>query len=418
MELRVDRLLKKLRHNEQEILALIDADPLLTKRYCRESKVYIANASKALFTPVKEHQLYAKGIIYRKTEILDGVWFELVSLPLIKIYNYGEDARIKHLASQMRKAKAKAVFTEKLDGTMISRCVIKGKVMFSTRGILATMPSDDEESRKFFDWTLDLVARKYPKLADPKFFPNTTMVFELVGPLNRIVTFYPEWDLVLTSILDFHDWAYLEHDVLVSMAQGFGLNVSAAFSPSGDTLDEQVENAKRLFHDTDEEGVVIQFEDNHRVIARIKAKSETYRQLFKLNTNCSYKRVVEMTESSGFKTWTDFKTHLESFGNNQHPEELMGDYEMYFNQYLEHLMYLTKIAQWLNDEATCLIAAFEEHFGITDDKEKRKAFADVAKTTNRASLMFRAYDGTLTVDFLKGFFKTPEESKAFYATLL
>src|SRR5437660_5438583 len=82
MELRLDRLLTDLRERAAEILAAIDADELLLKRV--SGGLVLANASKALFTPERQHQLYAKGIVYRRDP------YRLVSLPLIKIYNLGE----------------------------------------------------------------------------------------------------------------------------------------------------------------------------------------------------------------------------------------------------------------------------------------------------------------------------------------
>src|SRR5262245_33289230 len=82
MELRLDRLLFELRQHPAAILAAIDSDPMLIKR--ASGDLVLANASQALYTPVEQHQLYAKGIVYRRDP------YRLVSLPLVKIYNVGE----------------------------------------------------------------------------------------------------------------------------------------------------------------------------------------------------------------------------------------------------------------------------------------------------------------------------------------
>src|SRR5262249_41110829 len=82
MELRIDRLLAQLRDEPAAILPAIDADPLLVKR--EAGGLVLANAGKQLFPPQAEHQLYAKGIVYRRDP------YRLVSLPLLKIYNLGE----------------------------------------------------------------------------------------------------------------------------------------------------------------------------------------------------------------------------------------------------------------------------------------------------------------------------------------
>src|ERR1019366_2026314 len=82
MRLRLDSLLDDLRDHPAAILAAIDADPMLLRRVSGD--LVLANASKALYTPCEEHQLFAKGIVYRRDPL------RLVSLPLIKIYNLGE----------------------------------------------------------------------------------------------------------------------------------------------------------------------------------------------------------------------------------------------------------------------------------------------------------------------------------------
>src|SRR5215208_3680003 len=82
MNLRLDHLLDQLRTNGADILRAIDADPLLLKR--QSGDLVLANAGPMLFTPQHPYQLYAKGIVYRRDP------YELVSLPLAKIYNLGE----------------------------------------------------------------------------------------------------------------------------------------------------------------------------------------------------------------------------------------------------------------------------------------------------------------------------------------
>lgn len=65
MELNLQILLDNIKNNQQEILDKIHNDPLLTKRQCPiNPELYVANASKQLFTPTSEHQLY--GLIHAK----------------------------------------------------------------------------------------------------------------------------------------------------------------------------------------------------------------------------------------------------------------------------------------------------------------------------------------------------------------
>src|SRR5262245_51397125 len=129
MELRLDRLLSDLRQRPEAILAAIDADPMLLKR--TSGGLVLANASQALYTPTAQHQLYAKGIIYRRDP------YRLVSLPLIKIYNAGErNVAIADLALLADQLDVRPRFLRKMDGSLIQVFRADGRVWFSTRGML------------------------------------------------------------------------------------------------------------------------------------------------------------------------------------------------------------------------------------------------------------------------------------------
>src|SRR5437763_12100475 len=64
MNLRLDHLLEELRTRGAEILRAIAADPLLLKR--QSGPFILANAGPMLFTPQHPHQLFAKGVVYRR----------------------------------------------------------------------------------------------------------------------------------------------------------------------------------------------------------------------------------------------------------------------------------------------------------------------------------------------------------------
>src|SRR5437868_5327855 len=129
MELRVDRLLNDLRADPGAILSAIDTDPLLIRR--TSGDLVLANASQELFTPQAQHQLYAKGIVYRRDP------YRLVSLPLIKIYNVGErDVTVADLAGLMDEPDARLRFLRKMDGSLIQVFREDGRMYFTTRGMI------------------------------------------------------------------------------------------------------------------------------------------------------------------------------------------------------------------------------------------------------------------------------------------
>src|SRR5207249_3550595 len=108
MRLRLDHLLSDLRHRAADILAAIDADPLLLKR--ESGGLVLANASQLLYTPQQEHQLFAKGVVYRRDP------YRLVSLPLVKIYNVGErDVTLGDLTALTAEDAVRLRFLHKID---------------------------------------------------------------------------------------------------------------------------------------------------------------------------------------------------------------------------------------------------------------------------------------------------------------
>src|SRR5438270_7840310 len=129
MELRLDRLLADLRARTGDVLAAIDADPLLVKR--ESGGLVLANASQALYTPQQQHHLYAKGIVYRRDP------YRLVSLPLIKIYNVGErDVTVADLSGLAREAGVRLRFLRKLDGSLVQAFRADGRTWLTTRGMI------------------------------------------------------------------------------------------------------------------------------------------------------------------------------------------------------------------------------------------------------------------------------------------
>src|SRR4051794_21566723 len=113
MNLRLDHLLDDLRSRGEAILRAIDGDPLLVRR--QSGELVLANAGPVLFTPQEQHQLYAKGVVFRREP------YELVSLPLVKIYNLGErDVSVHDIAGLagevLHGSHARLRFLRKFDG--------------------------------------------------------------------------------------------------------------------------------------------------------------------------------------------------------------------------------------------------------------------------------------------------------------
>jgi hypothetical protein len=415
VELRLDRLLAALRADPTTILEAIDTDPLLLRREI--GGLILANARKALYTPQQEHQLFAKGIVYRRDP------FRLVSLPLIKIYNAGERAvGLGDLAQLSAEPGMRLRFLQKVDGSLVQVFRAEGRVWFSTRGLLEGLrPSvgeDDEDGPfDFIGTARRLAAERYPRLlSDETLLAGRTLIFELIHPGARKVTDYGHReDLVLLAAFDHRQIAYLAHDDLTALGSAHGLTPVEALSPRGTTLAEQVEDLLASLAGTDQEGSVLAFERDGTVVYRVKIKSPDYLKLVRLLASCTYPATAEMLDAHPeVTTWPEFEAFLQSQGRDRVPEEVLGYFRPHFDT---HLAYLAGCQQ-LRQETLGVLTRFTEKVeGAHDPKLYRKAFAARVVGHPLAPLLFTALDGRLDLERVRRHCKDLAEVRQVLATL-
>ena len=423
MNLRLDHLLEELRTRGADILRAIDADPLLLKR--QSGELVLANAGPMLFTPQHQHQLYAKGIVYRRDP------WELVSLPLVKIYNLGErNVSVADLAGIAGEpGNARLHFLRKLDGTLLQRFQHAGRVYFTTRGMIEGGPcygSFDEDAparAANFDFlgTARRIAReKYPALLDPRpEFENLTLVFEFLHPETRVITNYgAREDLVLLACFDRAEYRYRTYTELKALAAAHELAHVDEFAPPGHTLAEQIEGLLASVAGTDQEGTVITIEHGHRVVYRMKVKSPDYLRVLKLVVTCTYPRVVEMIDQNPeWKGWSDMEAHLRSLGREQVPEEVLGFYREHFDAFAAYIADCERLRAWAVEQAARVRAEAEAEAGTGNDRLLRKCFAARAVKLTHKGLVFAAFDGRLDVAGVRQTVRTPEEAREAVAAL-
>lgn len=411
MELRIDRLLEMLRNRPEELLAAIDRDPLLVKR--EVSGLVLANASKELFTPQEVHHLFAKGIVYRRAP------YQLVSLPLLKIYNLGERNVTWHHLAEMLANEARVHFLRKFDGTMIQRFQHDGKVWFSTRGMLegAYLPSgeaqDDEapahaNSFDYIGTARRIAEDRYPALASPiAAAENITLVLELIHPEARVITDYRgRVDLVLLAAYDRARHAYWSVDRLRQFAADHHLAVTDALTPHGATIAEQIDSLLASLAGTDEEGAVLVFERDDEVIYRVKIKTPDYLRLLRLTVRCNYGATVEMLDAMPqFPTWTEFEAVLQAQGSESVPEEVLGLYREHYDTFVAYREGCQVLQAWAIRRAERLLSTIP----AAEPRARRKAFADVARREPHSALLFAALDDRLTIERLRQYVSTPTE---------
>jgi hypothetical protein len=410
MELRLDRLLHKLRENPPAILEAIDRDPLLLKR--ESGSLVLANASQALYTPQQEHQLYAKGIVYQRNP------YRLVSLPLIKIYNLGErDVTLAELTALLSEPNVRLRFPRKIDGSLIQTFRHDDRVYFTTRGAIegSSWRSSREEGDEFdyLGTARRLAAERYPRLLDDAaLLDGRTLSFELIHPLAKKVTNYGERaDLILLASLDLRRLAYAPYPQVATLAAHHGLTVVDALSPSGTTPAEQIDSLLNGLAGTDEEGSVLHFENDDQVIYRVKVKSPDYLRLMRTMAECTYDNLAAlMDDNPGLKSWEEVQTVLRARGREEMPEEILVLYRPHYERFLAYLADCERLRQW----ATQTHDELERQLGGCagkDAKVYRKSFAALAKDYPHANLLFAALDGRLEGERMRRLIRDPDEAR-------
>jgi hypothetical protein len=413
MELRLDRLLHKLREAPAAILEAIDRDPLLLKR--ESGPLVLANASQALYTPQEEHQLFAKGIVYRRHP------YHVVSLPLIKIYNLGErDVTVADLAALTEGPHARLRFLRKIDGSLIQVFRYDGRVWFTTRGMIEgarLRPGrDNGEDSSDFDYigmARRLAAERYPCLLDAAgWLDGRTLIFELIHPLARKVTNYGErTDLILLGCFDTRRLSYAPYPELAALAQTHGLTVVDALSPAGATLAEQIEDLLAALAGTDQEGCVLQFENAREVLYRIKVKSPDYLRLMRAIAECTYESLVAlMDDHPQWTSWPEVEAFLKARGREAVPEEVLSFYRQHYERFAAYLADCDRLRQW----ATQVHDQIDRQLGGRHGKDAasyRKSYAALATRYRHAALLFAALDGRLDRDRIRRLIRDAEQAR-------
>jgi hypothetical protein len=418
MELRLDRLLSKLRDNAAAILEAIDRDPRLLKR--SSGPLVLANASQALYTPQQEHQLYAKGIVYHRAP------YRLVSLPLIKIYNLGErDITAAELAGMAEETKVRLRFLRKIDGSLIQVFRHDGRVWFTTRGMIEGASfrpptgetlaplSEDGGEFDYLGTARRIAAERYPRLLDDaELLDGRTLIFELIHPLVKKITDYGERsDLILLSCFDKQRLSYFPYAEVVALAAAHGLTVVDALSPQGTTLAEQIDDLLAALDGTDQEGCVVQFENAQEVTYRVKVKSPGYLRRLRAIADCTYENFAAlMNDNTHLTSWQDVELFLRARGREEMPEEVLQCYRPHYERFIAYLADCQRLRRWamqIRDELDRQIGGKQGR----DAAEYRKRFAALATRYPYAALLFAALDGRLDRERLRRLIRDPEQAQ-------
>jgi len=181
----------------------------------------------------------------------------------------------------------RVVATLKYDGSCLIRSVHDGKVIFRTRGSLGYDYHDGAQNE------MGVFLDKYPKLVDPTWEPNKSLLFEWLTPDFQIVIPYEEADLRLLGAVDhghrhISHLRYLKMEELKPISEGCGVPLTEYH-----TLDS-VKDWYEFYHETlahrEIEGYVLRLNDEQDLV---KIKSEPYIVKHGVKSNLSFKSMVE-----------------------------------------------------------------------------------------------------------------------------
>jgi len=202
-----------------------------------------------------------RGIIFDKNG-------NLIARRFHKFFNAGEREETQNIDLS---GKTPFIALEKLDGSMISPISINNHIRWTTKMGITEIAMDAEV----------FVADKlnYLDFASVCLATGCTPIFEYISPKNRIVISYVEENLVLTAIRDNFTGNYFSQDAIASLA--FPYRIPVVSSITGWSLDS-------IRDGTGLEGIVLVFEDGHRV----KLKSEWYCTIHKAKENLLFEKNV------------------------------------------------------------------------------------------------------------------------------
>ena len=233
----------------------------------------------------------------------------VISFGFPKFMNLEEGVNEYHIGEKdiLSRAGNDLYATLKIDGSLLIRYVHNGEVKWRTRGSLTVGLDNKSEISQF--------CYNNPLLEDPSIYPDKSILFEWVSPLNKIVIGYDYPQIFLVGGVEFdkHEcwWdarprlftmdelTEVSETLKVPMVEWYALN----------NTDEVTRLIEDLKSNTEIEGFVLRFDDCQKMV---KVKAEHYRTLHALRSNLTTAKLADL-----WLQWNrpDFKVYESSFAN-------------------------------------------------------------------------------------------------------
>jgi hypothetical protein len=243
-----------------------------------------------------DNGIWTLETVHFRSRIEDIVTRETVSQGFPKFGNlgYGPDTFRVTMDDVVQACQDGHAFaTLKVDGSLLIRSVHKGKVIYRTRG--AFDYAHQENAGEVNRFRVD-----YPKLEDPTYRPNESLLFEWVSPKNVIVIKYPEPDITLIGAIHHQTFQMARLCELLDIAEDTNIPLVDAFPMSVKGWDRLLDECKDR---ADIEGYVIRFADEQRLV---KIKCSPYLTKHALKDTMSDAKLAELWVSYGSPPQAEF----------------------------------------------------------------------------------------------------------------
>lgn len=181
----------------------------------------------------------------------------------------------------------KVVATLKYDGSCLIRSVYKGEIMFRTRGSFSYEYHDNASNE------MGIFIDKYPKLLDPTWQTDKSLLFEWLTPDFQIVIKYEEPDLRLLGAVH-HGHRHFSHLRYLTMEELEPLSSECGIALVEHHTISSIQDWHYFYRDVVDhreiEGYVLRLNNEQDLV---KVKAEPYLTKHGVKSNLSFKSMVE-----------------------------------------------------------------------------------------------------------------------------
>lgn len=260
-----------------------------------------ANGEKMRAIDWREDERIYRSVVVREE---DG---SVVSLGFPKFFNFGEHEQdTERLRNALASADTAVVHTEKIDGSLVIRSVIDGKVVLRTRGTL--------DGGAWKPVLGQLAHDRYPSLLDPDWQSDRSLLFEFVShrPDHQVVLRHEQEQLILVGGITHNDLRVAPLSELVGIAIEGRLDLV----PLHELPDDPVELTDAVGAWQGREGIVCRVEGHDGVDALVKMKSAAYLALHRLRFALTARAIREVCTSRDIRSEEQFEQYLAEQGGD------------------------------------------------------------------------------------------------------